>query len=172
MKELLAYLLNNIVDHPEAVTIDEETDATGTIIYKVKVHAEDVGKVIGKQGKIINSIRNLVRIKAIKLQQRARVEVVNPPMARPTPPASQAGGQAVAPRPGDDGPLDQMGEATQPMANQAQAESQTEPAEVPVEASQAESQTEPAEVPVEAKTVEELTQPRPENDGPLNQVTD
>ncbi|MBU0619071.1 KH domain-containing protein [Patescibacteria group bacterium] len=85
MKDLLNYLLNNIIDHPEAIKIEEITDETGTIVFKVEVHPEDVGKVIGKKGKIINSIRNLIRVKAVKLQQRVRVEVVNPPLQNQVP---------------------------------------------------------------------------------------
>lgn len=123
MKDLLNYLLTNIVDHAEAIKIDEATDETGTVILKVEVHPEDVGKVIGKKGKIINSIRNLIRVKAVKLQQRVRVEVVNPPLAGQSPAPAAA---APAPAPAVNSEVDQIVGSEE--ANPAQPE---EPAETP-----------------------------------------
>lgn len=79
MKDLLVYMLSNIVDYPEEIRVEEEVEADGTITFKVLVHPDDVGKVIGRKGKIINSMRNIVRVKAIKEDKRARVEVINPP---------------------------------------------------------------------------------------------
>lgn len=73
MLDLVKYLVSNIVDKPEAVELVEEIDETDTHIIKVTVDQEDMGKVIGKGGKIINAIRELAKVKAIKMGTRVRV---------------------------------------------------------------------------------------------------
>lgn len=65
MKETLHYLLSHIVDHPEMVQI-EENNAADRIIFSIHVHQDDMGKVIGKQGRIIRAIRDLIKIIATK----------------------------------------------------------------------------------------------------------
>ncbi|MBP7928097.1 KH domain-containing protein [Patescibacteria group bacterium] len=74
MKEFINYLLNQIVTQSEAVTV-EMTDDAGTEVYKIKVAQEDMGKVIGKGGRTIRSIRSLVRAKAIKDGIRVRIDL-------------------------------------------------------------------------------------------------
>ncbi len=65
MKDTLLYILTHIVDHPEAIVIEEQTDQE-RIIYLLTVHQEDMGKVIGKQGRIIRALRDLVKLMAAK----------------------------------------------------------------------------------------------------------
>jgi uncharacterized protein len=65
MKNLLEFILIHLVDHPEEVSIEEQTDDRGTV-YLIHVHADDKGKVIGKKGSIINAIRQVARIRALK----------------------------------------------------------------------------------------------------------
>ncbi len=74
MKNLLEYILIHLVDYPEDVAVEthEEDDLT---TYSIKVNAADVGRVIGKRGSIINSIRNIARVRAIKENTRVRVEI-------------------------------------------------------------------------------------------------
>jgi uncharacterized protein len=72
MKNLLEFILIHLVDHPEEVTIDEQTDDQGTT-YVLHVHADDKGKVIGKKGSVINAIRQVARIRAIKEGIRAYI---------------------------------------------------------------------------------------------------
>ena len=63
MKQLIEYIVSNIVNHPENVQVTEEsTDDKDLTKYLIKVDPEDVGRVIGKQGKVIKSIRQIVRI--------------------------------------------------------------------------------------------------------------
>ncbi len=90
MINLLHYILSNITDHPEAIHIEETIDPTDVKIFTITVHPEDMGKVIGKGGKIISSIRELVRIKAIKLNQRVKVVLLDQtvPADQPELPAS------------------------------------------------------------------------------------
>jgi len=66
MKDTLLYILTHIVDHPEAIVIEEEQDQD-RIIYLLTVHPEDMGKVIGKQGRIIRALRDLVKLMAAKI---------------------------------------------------------------------------------------------------------
>ncbi|EKD68101.1 MAG: hypothetical protein ACD_48C00077G0006 [uncultured bacterium] len=65
MKDTLLYILTHIVDHPEAIEIVEQTD-NEKIIYLLTVAQEDMGKVIGKQGRIIRALRDLVKLMAAK----------------------------------------------------------------------------------------------------------
>lgn len=77
MKQLIEYIVSNIVNHPESVIITEEkTDDGEATKYLIKVDAEDVGRVIGKQGKVIKSIRQIVRIAAIQKGTRAIVDLL------------------------------------------------------------------------------------------------
>jgi len=77
MKQLIEYIVSNIVNHPESVTITEEqTEDKEATKYLIKVDPEDVGRVIGKEGKVIKSIRQIVRIAAIQKGTRAIVDLL------------------------------------------------------------------------------------------------
>jgi predicted RNA-binding protein YlqC (UPF0109 family) len=77
MKQLIEYIVSNIVNHPENVVVTEEaTDDKDLKKYLIKVDAEDVGRVIGKQGKVIKSIRQIVRIASIQKGTRAIVDLL------------------------------------------------------------------------------------------------
>ncbi len=78
MDKLLKFLISQIVDQPEAVDVSAAPDETGTVILTATVNPSDMGKVIGKGGKIISAIRELVKVKAIKLGQRVRVVLAEP----------------------------------------------------------------------------------------------
>lgn len=65
MKNLLEFILIHLVDNPDAVSIETSMDGD-TEIFTLHVAPEDMGKVIGKQGKVINSIRTLARVRAVK----------------------------------------------------------------------------------------------------------
>ena len=72
MKEFVEFIIKQFVSNPEAVTVNESMEAD-THIYTVKVADEDMGVVIGREGKTINSIRNLAKAKAIKENIMIRV---------------------------------------------------------------------------------------------------
>lgn len=82
MVDLLKFLISQIVDQPDAVEVIETTDETGTVILTATVDPDDMGKVIGKSGKIISAIRELVKVKAIKQNKRVRVVLAEPPQSR------------------------------------------------------------------------------------------
>ena len=73
MKDLLEYLVKSLVEKPDQVDIVEEK-GEGFINLKLSVAKEDMGKVIGKKGKIIQAIRNLLKIPAIK--QNLKVNLI------------------------------------------------------------------------------------------------
>lgn len=76
MKQLLEYIIPNIVNHPEDVVITEES-AAGVENLSIKVNPEDMGRVIGKAGKVIKAIRQIGRIIAIKRGLRVNIDVVD-----------------------------------------------------------------------------------------------
>lgn len=78
MLDLVKYLVNNLVDKPEAVQVEEVIDSSGTHLITIVVDPSDMGKIIGKNGKIINSLRELVKVKAIKLGTRVRINLKDP----------------------------------------------------------------------------------------------
>lgn len=75
MKELIEYIAKSIVNAPEAVVVTEEENEQG-ITLKLQVADEDKGRVIGKQGRIAEAMRTLVRVKAAKTGTRAILEII------------------------------------------------------------------------------------------------
>lgn len=75
MKELLEYIAKSLVDNPDAVTVAEvETDSS--IVLELSVGEGDMGKVIGKQGKIAKAIRTAMKAAAVKTNKKITVEIV------------------------------------------------------------------------------------------------
>ena len=75
MKEILQTIILNLVDNKDAVTINE-LEAEKTITYEVKVASEDMGKIIGKQGKTAQAIRTIAKSLASKEHKRVVIEFV------------------------------------------------------------------------------------------------
>ena len=75
MRELVEYLAQSLVDEPEAVQVDEVESGRVTI-YEVSVAEDDVGKLIGRQGKVIRAVRTLVKASATRRGTRVDVDVV------------------------------------------------------------------------------------------------
>ena len=75
MKELIEYIVKSIVDFPEDVNVTQ-IDGESTIVFELRVRQDDVGKVIGKKGRTINSIRTIVNATAAKSNMRAMLEIV------------------------------------------------------------------------------------------------
>ena len=78
MKDILLNIVTNFVDNPEVVKVKEENDPEGITILKLSVHPDDMGRVIGREGKTISSLRTLMRVAAIKGGKRTRVELIEP----------------------------------------------------------------------------------------------
>jgi len=75
MKELLEVIAKHLVDNPESVNVDE-IEKDGSILLELKVAPDDMGKVIGKQGRIARAIRTVVKASAIHDDKRVTVEIV------------------------------------------------------------------------------------------------
>jgi predicted RNA-binding protein YlqC (UPF0109 family) len=75
MKELIEYIARALVDSPDSVTVSE-LQGEKTAIYELRVAPEDLGKVIGKQGRTARAIRTLVSAAATKDNRRAMVEIM------------------------------------------------------------------------------------------------
>ena len=75
MKDLLEYIIKAIVSEPDAVKITEETSDEG-LLFKLEVADDDKGRVIGRQGRVAQALRTLLRVKAAKEDTRVRLEIV------------------------------------------------------------------------------------------------
>ena len=76
MKELLLYMAKNLVDDPEAVTVNEIKDEDGTVL-ELRVASADMGKVIGRQGRIAKEIRTIVKTVAQRSGEKVTVDIVD-----------------------------------------------------------------------------------------------
>ena len=76
MKELLTYLIQNLVDHPEEVSVTERASG-GETVFEVRVTDGDMGKVIGRQGRIIKEVRVLMKAVAQRKGKKVSVEVLD-----------------------------------------------------------------------------------------------
>ena len=75
MKELIEYIAKSIVNAPDDVQVTEEEDEQG-VVLRLQVADDDKGRVIGKQGRIAEAMRSLVRVKAAKAGTRATLEIL------------------------------------------------------------------------------------------------
>lgn len=75
MKKVLEYIVTQIVDDPQKVEINEQEDQ-GMINFTIKVAPSDMGKIIGKNGKVIRAIRNVVKISAIKQDKKINIALI------------------------------------------------------------------------------------------------
>ena len=76
MAELLAELARKLVDDPDAVRVDE-VERDGALVLQLHVAKDDVGKVIGRQGRIARALRTIVRASAARSSYRVLVEIVD-----------------------------------------------------------------------------------------------
>lgn len=76
MKDLILVIAKALVDHPDEVRIHMKDDDR-TTIYELSVHSEDVGKVIGKQGRIAKAMRTVVTSASVKSSKRVIVDIIS-----------------------------------------------------------------------------------------------
>lgn len=77
MKETLELIIKNLVDNPDKVEVSESTNAKSIICYEVKVAKEDMGKVIGKQGRMAKAIRSVMKAISIKEHKKIAIEFLD-----------------------------------------------------------------------------------------------
>lgn len=75
MKDFVAYIVKNLVDHPDQVKINE-VGGTHSVILELAVEKSDIGKIIGKRGKTINAIRTLLVSVAARNGLRVSLEIL------------------------------------------------------------------------------------------------
>ena len=75
MRNLIEILVKALVDNPDAVTIEEVQDES-SVTYQVTVDADDLGKVIGKQGRVANALRTVVKAAALKDHKSVFVKIL------------------------------------------------------------------------------------------------
>lgn len=76
-QDFLEYLVKSIVDHPDDVKIDRKVDEMG-VLLSLKVHPQDMGQVVGRQGSTAKAIRTLLRIVGIKNNARVNLKIEEP----------------------------------------------------------------------------------------------
>lgn len=76
VKEMLAYIVGNLVEHPEEIVI-EQVENHDTVVFQLKVAPSDMGKVIGRQGRIAKEIRVLVKNAGMRENKRILVDILD-----------------------------------------------------------------------------------------------
>lgn len=76
MQELLTIIAKGLVEDPEAVSVSADApDEEGTVVYHIHVAEDDMGRIIGKQGRIAKAIRTIARSAAVRNEQKVMVEI-------------------------------------------------------------------------------------------------
>jgi predicted RNA-binding protein YlqC (UPF0109 family) len=75
MKDLINYIAQALVDHPEQVSVNE-VEGSQTSVLELKVATEDIGKVIGKQGRTARAMRTILNAASAKMKKHAVLEIV------------------------------------------------------------------------------------------------
>jgi len=76
MTELLEFLVKSLVEDPEAVVV-EELEEDGDLVYEISVADEDLGRVIGKGGRVANAIRTIAKAAAVRIDRRVIVDILD-----------------------------------------------------------------------------------------------
>ena len=76
MTELLEFLVRSLVEDPAAVVV-EELEEEGDLVYEITVAEEDLGRVIGKGGRVANAIRTIAKAAAVRLDRRVIVDILD-----------------------------------------------------------------------------------------------
>lgn len=77
MKDLLTYIARSLVEHPDAVSVSEAENEEGTVVLELRVDPSDMGKVIGRQGRIAKEIRTLLRAVAQRQEKKVSIEILD-----------------------------------------------------------------------------------------------
>jgi uncharacterized protein len=77
VRELVAELARRLVDEPDAVQVEEVEEEDGTLLFRLHVAEGDVGKVIGRQGRLVRAMRTIVRAGGVEAGRRLQLEIVD-----------------------------------------------------------------------------------------------
>jgi predicted RNA-binding protein YlqC (UPF0109 family) len=75
LRELVDYLARGLVDHPEQVEVDEVSEPDA-LVFELKVAEDDLGKVIGKQGRTAKAVRTILAAASVKTRRRVMLEIL------------------------------------------------------------------------------------------------
>lgn len=75
LKDLVEFLVRSLVDNPQEVKVNQ-IEGERTIIFEVRVASDDLGKVIGKEGRIANALRTIVKAAAMKEKKKVSLEII------------------------------------------------------------------------------------------------
>ena len=76
MRELVEYLAKSLASNPDDVVVTEDTESEGHITIRLEVHSDDKGKIIGRQGRVAQAMRTLLRVAAVKQDVRVTLEII------------------------------------------------------------------------------------------------
>lgn len=76
LRDLIEHIVRSLVDHPDQVRVTE-VDGEKTVVFELRCHPDDIGKVIGRNGKTVSAIRTLLTTAAARQNRRAMLEVVD-----------------------------------------------------------------------------------------------
>jgi predicted RNA-binding protein YlqC (UPF0109 family) len=76
MKELIEYIAKSLASKPEDVVVTEDTNEEGQVVIRLQVADEDKGRIIGRQGRVAQAMRVLLRVRAVKDETRANLEII------------------------------------------------------------------------------------------------
>jgi predicted RNA-binding protein YlqC (UPF0109 family) len=77
LRELLEYLVRQLVDEPEKVTVEQFEEDDGTVVLELAVAEGDYGRIIGRGGRTANALRTVVKASAVKENRRVLVDIVD-----------------------------------------------------------------------------------------------
>jgi predicted RNA-binding protein YlqC (UPF0109 family) len=76
VRDLLEFLTRALVEHPDEVVV-EELEEDGDLVYEITVADEDLGRVIGKRGRVANAIRSVAKAAAVRIERRVIVDILD-----------------------------------------------------------------------------------------------
>ena len=76
MKDLIEFIARALVENPDAVSVDEEESADGTLVVRLAAAPEDLGRIIGKQGRTAKAMRTLLNARASRENRRVRLQIL------------------------------------------------------------------------------------------------
>ena len=76
MRDLLEFLTRALVEHPDQVVV-EELEEDGDLVYEISVAEEDLGRVIGRRGRVANAIRSVAKAAAVRIERRVIVDILD-----------------------------------------------------------------------------------------------
>ena len=76
MKELIEFIARSLVENPEAVTVTQEEGGDGSTLFQLAAAPEDMGRIIGKQGRTAKAMRTLLNAKATREEKRASLQIL------------------------------------------------------------------------------------------------